>query len=100
MEVTKMVTKTSIAEPNLQTLDAILREHLIAEVKRHLVQLIDKEMEELARNAVVRFMSIEIAKHPDVFSMSDTYLFSFVQNITETIVKPVVIKELNNEKNS
>lgn len=44
-----------------QALDNILREHLVAEVKKHLVKLIDTELESIARDAVVRFMDIEVA---------------------------------------
>lgn len=63
------------------------------EVKKHLHNLVDNEIEEIARNAVINFMQIEINKNPDMYTLSDNYYFNFVQNITKTVVKPIVIKD-------
>ena len=78
---------------NTETLDAILKEHLIGEVKKHLQSLIENDLETLARDAVVRFMDIEIAKSGDPMAMNDNYYFQFVKKITKTVQKTVVVKE-------
>ncbi len=78
---------------NTLALDNILKEHLVAEVKKHLVKLIDTDLESIARDAVVRFMDIEIAKRGDPMSMRDNYYFSFVQKITKTVSQNIVLKE-------
>lgn len=78
---------------DVQSLDNILKEHLIIEVEKHLHNLIDNEIKDIARNAVVNFMQIEIDKNTDIATMSNNYYFSFVQNITKTVVKPIVVKD-------
>ena len=78
---------------DVQSLDNILREHLIIEVKKHLHNLVASEIEDIARNAVVKFMQIEIDKNTDMSTMSNNYYFNFVQNITKTVVKPIVVKD-------
>lgn len=78
---------------NTLALDNILKEHLVAEVKKHLVKLIDTDLESIARDAVVRFMDIEIAKRGAPMSMRDNYYFSFVQKITKTVSQNIVLKE-------
>lgn len=75
------------------SLDNILKEHLVAEVKKHLVKLIDSELESIARDAVVRFMDIEIAKTGDPADIRNTYYFSFVQKITRTVSQNIILKE-------
>ena len=77
---------------DVQSLDNILREHLIIEVKKHLHNLVASEIEDIARDAVVNFMQIEVDKNTDMSTMSNNYYFNFVQNITKTVVKPVVLK--------
>jgi hypothetical protein len=78
---------------DVQSLENILREHLIIEVKKHLHNLIDNKIKDIARDAVINFMQIEIDKNTDMSTMSNNYYFNFVQNITKTVVKPVVVKD-------
>ena len=78
---------------DVQSLDNILREYIIAEVKEHLHNLVASEIEDIARNAVVKFMQIVIDKNADMATMSNNYYFNFVQNITKTVVKPIVVKD-------
>ena len=78
---------------DVQSLDNILKEHLIIEVKKHLHNLVASEIEDIARDAVVNFMQIEIDKNTDMSTMSNNYYFNFVQNITKTVVKPIVVKD-------
>lgn len=78
-------------EPN--ALEVILKEHLVKEVKDRLHELIDKEIEDIARNAVVKFLQFQVDKDQSASTFNDTYLFKFVQNITKTVIKPIVVKE-------
>lgn len=81
------------AEPNVNALEVILKEHLVKEVKDRLHKIIDTEIEDIARNAVVKFLKFQIDKDQSGITFSDTYLFKFVQNITKTVVNNIVVKE-------
>lgn len=80
-------------EPDVKALEVILKEHLVKEVKDRLHEIVDKEIEDIARNAVIKFLQFQIDKSNMAHSFSDTYVFNFVQNITKTAVKTIVVKE-------
>jgi len=75
------------------TLETILKEHLVNEIKERLHALIDNEIESIARDSVVKFMNIDISKSPSMHSVNDDIYFKFIQNITKTVFKTVVVKE-------
>lgn len=85
---------SSETEIKINAFEEHLKTLLVNEVKNHLHDLIDKEIENIARDSVVKFLDIRISTQKDSMTMSDNYLFSFVQNCTETIVKEKVVSEL------
>lgn len=74
-------------------LEQILKEHLVKEVKSRLYELIDNEMESIARNAVLNFLNFRVEKNTASYKFEERYYFDFVQNITKTIVKEKVLEE-------
>ena len=79
---------------NINAMEQIMKEALIKEVEVHLHSMIDSHIKDVAKDAVVRFLSIDIMKQHNKLSMSDEYYFKFVQNITKTIVKTKIVKEV------
>lgn len=84
----------SETEIKINAFEEHLKELLINEVKSHLHKLVDEEIENIARDSVVKFLDIKISTQKDMMSMGDSYLFSFVQNCTKTIIKEKVVQEL------
>lgn len=78
---------------DLDTIDKMLKESIIQEVKGHLLKLIDNELNKLSRDAVQRFLEIHIDKEMNPISFNDNVYFSFVQKITKTVKDTVVVVE-------
>jgi len=87
------MAKTNIAT---ESLEAIMKDALMVEVKSHLLKMIDNDLEKIARDAVQRFLEFEIHQQLNAASMMDEIYFSFVNNITKTVIETKVIKEKDN----
>ncbi len=75
------------------SLEYFMKESLKQEVKKHLIDMIDNHLEKISRDAVDRFLSFEISKSYEAGTMADNIYFSFVNKITKTVIKEVVIQE-------
>jgi hypothetical protein len=85
--------KTTNTNIDTNMLENILKEHLVKEVKDRLYELIDNDMESIARNAVIKFLNFRVEKNSNTPSLEERYYFDFVQNITKTIIKEKVLEE-------
>ena len=81
-------------ETNIKAMENILREHLVKEVKERLHSLIDNDIEDIAKSAVVNFLNCQINIQNNPMTLQNEFLFKFVQNITNTVVHEKIVKDL------
>lgn len=87
---------TTLIDTN--SIEYIMREHLIRQVREYLINSIDKDLEMIARDAVGRYLEYEIHQNNNPMSLKNEIYFSFVNKITNIVTEEVVIKEVDKGK--
>lgn len=87
------MNKATISQEHIRTYESHLRDLMIKQVKEHLMNLVEDDIESLARQSVVDFLAIRIGNEHDAMSLQSKYLFSFVNNITKTVENKIILEE-------
>jgi len=78
-------------------LEKLLVKQLTQSIKEHLLNAIDNELETICRDAALKHIetrtSIVNTQNHNPYGTETNYVFSFVQNIVRTEIKPIVMKE-------
>jgi hypothetical protein len=76
--------------------EKLLLKQLTQSIKEHLLNAIDNELETICREAALKHIEARIISEtkPTQYGTETNYIFSFVQNIVRTEMKPVVMKEI------
>ena len=93
-----MKSELTISKEHIRMYESHLRDLMIKQVKEHLMNLVEDDIESLARQSVVDFLAIRVGNEYDAMSLQSKYLFSFVNNITKTVEKKIILEEVKEKK--
>lgn len=71
-----------------------IKHHLHQSLKQHLLQAIDSELDSICQSAIEEHIRVSMDKQYNPATLSTNYLYSFVQEVVQTVVKDTVVTKV------